>query len=483
MRSRTIGRLLGQVSTLLGGMLVIPLVLALALGEPWQPFAVAAAGAGLLGGGALLLLRDAERSLDHHSAFLAVTLSWLLASCIGSIPLLVPGGVELSTIDALFESVSGFTTTGATVLTGLDALPRSLLLWRAIMQWIGGLGMVLIGIAVLPVLGVGGMALYRAETPGPTKDKLAPRIAETARILWVLYLVLTGFGALALWLGGMTLFDALCHAMCAVATGGFSTHDASLSHWDSALIHGTTTLLMLLGGVSFVVLHRVLTRGLPWKENPELRVYLGIFAAATLIVAFDLRTSRPDEFTSAAKALQYGSFQATSILTSAGYTVGDYDAWPNTSRAVLLLLFFVGGMAGSTSGGIKVVRVILFARMAFAQFFRLVHPHGVATMKLGDRVVDDGVLSSVASFIAIWGLLIALGTALFAAYGADFVTAFAISAASLGNIGPGFGAIGPSHTYALLEPGMKVISAAWMILGRLEIYTVLVIFTPVFWRR
>ncbi len=482
MRVRTIGWLLGQVSALVGGTLLIPLVVALALGEPWQPFAAAVTVAGALGGGALLAFRRGERSLDHRSAFLAVTLSWLLACCIGAIPLRVPGGLELTAVDAIFESISGFTTTGATVLSGLDAMPRSLLLWRSIMQWIGGLGMVLIGVAVLPVLGVGGMQLYKAETPGPTKDKLAPRIAETAKLLWGIYLALTAVGALALWLGGMSVFDALCHAMCAVATGGFSTHDASLSYTNSAVLHGTMTLLMLVGGTSFAVLHRALTRGLPWSENPELRVYLGIFAAAALILTLDLRFGRSEDFGTTGVALQHATFQAASILTTSGFSVADYDLWPGASRAVLLLLFFVGGMAGSTSGGIKVVRCVLFLRLAFSQFFRLVHPHGVSTLKLGHRVVDDSVITSVASFVALWALLIGVGTVLFASQGIDLLTAASISSASLGNVGPGFGGIGPSHTYAPLEDGVKLISAAWMILGRLEIYTVLVIFTPAFWR-
>jgi trk system potassium uptake protein TrkH len=411
-----------------------------------------------------------------------VTLSWLTACVLGAIPfLLSPQGTE-TWIDAVFESVSGFTTTGASVLSQLEQRPRSLLLWRSITQWIGGMGMVLIGVAVLPVLGIGGMQLYKAEAPGPTKDKIAPRISETAKILWVLYLGLTALGVLVFWLEGMPLFDAVCHAMSAISTGGFSTHDASLGHTSSRLTHWTVTALMLLGGTSFAVLHRTLTRGLPWAENVELRAYVVIFVLAALVITIDLRLGMPEVYASNLDALEHASFQAASILTTTGFTTTDYDLWPSASHAALFLLFFMGGMAGSTAGGVKVIRVVLWLRQSLSQFFQLVHPRGVASMKLGKHLVEPAVLQSVGSFIALWTALLGLGTLLFSFFGMDLLTGFATSITTLGNVGPGFAGIGPSNTFAFLEPGAKLVAALWMILGRLEIYTVLVILTPGFWR-
>jgi trk system potassium uptake protein TrkH len=386
-------------------------------------------------------------------------------------------------VDALFESVSGFTTTGATVLSGLDGMPRSLLLWRSLTQWLGGMGIVLLGVAVFPLLGLGGMQLYRAETPGPTKDKITPRIAETARLLWMLYLGLTLASAALLWLGGMTLFDAICHAMCAISTGGFSTYDSSLDHFDSGFIHLVVTGAMLLGGMSFAVLHRALTRGISWRDSPELRLYLGIFAVATLLLAVDLRLGMPEQFANGAEALEHAAFQVASILTTTGFTTRNFDLWPPLAHAVILALFFVGGMAGSTGGGIKVVRVLITLKVAFAQFFRLVHPHGFGAIKLGNRAVEDDVILGVVGFVGMWLVLLLVGTAVISAFGSDLLTSFSAAAVTLGNIGPGFAGVGPANVYAGFSPAAKLSMVTLMVLGRLEIYTALVILTPRFWRR
>lgn len=482
MNLTTIGWLLGIVSSLLGGALVAPTALALALGEPWRPFGVAIVIAGAFGLMTSRMLRRHEQSLDHRSAFLAVALSWVVACALGSVPYLLLPDAGMSLVDAWFESASGFTTTGATVLSQLETLPRSLLLWRAMTQWIGGMGIALIGVAVLPLLGIGGMSLYKAEAPGPAKDKLVPRISETAKIIWVLYLVLTSAGVGVLWLGGMTLFDAVCHAMCAVSTGGFGTHDASIGFTSSGLIHVATTVLMLLGGTSFAVLHTTVTRGLPWGDSAELRLYVAIFLVASLVVAFDLRQGMSADFTTNLEALDHATFQVASILTTTGFTTSNYDLWPGVSHAILFLLFFVGGMAGSTAGGVKVIRILLFVRQAFAQFFYLIHPRAVRAIKLGKQVVDDAVLMSIASFLAMWAVLIALGTVLFGLLGMDLFTAFSAAATTLGNIGPAFEGLGPAHSWVLITSEAKLLATIWMILGRLEIYTVLIILMPSFWR-
>lgn len=483
MNLRTIGWLVGLLLNLVSGALLAPLLMAVVLAEPWLPFAIAIAAG--VGAGTILLsvLRSAERSLNHRSAFLAVTLAWLTACVLGSVPFLLHPALQLSITSALFESVAGFTTTGASVLSGLDALPRSVLLWRSLSQWLGGMGMVLLGVAVLPMLGVGGMSLYKAEAPGLSKDKITPRIAETAKLLWLLYLGVSVISVVLLYLGGMTLFDAVCHTMAGISTGGFSTHGASLAHYDSAYIHSVITLLMLTGGMSFAILHRALTQGISWSEHPELRLYIGIFVLATLLIALDLRTSMPDQFASASDSLEHAAFQAASILTTTGYTSWDFAAWPAFSQAILFTLFFVGGMAGSTGGGVKVIRVLLMGRFAFAQFFRLVHPHGFSAMKLGTRTVEEAVLQGVAGFIGMWIILLLIGSVLIAMTGVDPFTSLNAVAVSLGNIGPGLAGVGPSHNWETFTPLAKLTLAAFMILGRLEIYTVLVILTPGFWRR
>ena len=483
MNLRTIGWLLGLILSLISGVLLAPLGMAVALGEPWVPFASTICGG--IAVGALLLgtLRTAEKSLNHRSAFLAVTLSWVAACVLGCVPFILHPALQLSITSAVFEATAGFTTTGATVLTGLDSLPRSLLLWRSLMQWLGGMGMVLLGVAVLPMLGIGGMSLYKAEAPGLSKDKITPRIAETAKLLWLLYLSLTVIGAGLLYLGGMSLFDSVCHGMTSIATGGFSTHDSSLGYYESSYIHSVITILMLMGGMSFAILHRALTQGIRWSEHPELRVYIGIFVLATLLIAIDLRTGMPDEFTNSSESLEHAAFQAASILTSTGYTSDNFARWPPLSQAILFTLFFVGGMAGSTSGGVKVIRVLLIVRFSFAQFFRLVHPHGFSAMKLGSRTIEDTVLQSVAAFIGMWITLILIGTMLVCMTGIDLFTSLNAAAVSLGNIGPGLAGVGPSHTWEAFTPMAKLTLIGLMILGRLEIYTALVILTPGFWRR
>ncbi len=478
----TIGWIVGGMWIGLAAVLAVPLALALLLNEPWQPFALAVSAALLLGGLLQLRTRGAERSLGHREAMVTVTVVWVSICAFGAIPFAAYPEPQISLVDSLFESVSGFTTTGATVLSGLDWLPSSLLLWRSLTQWLGGMGIVIFGVAVLPILGVGGMGLFKAEAPGPTKDKMTPRIAETAKLLWVLYLGITVSACGLFYLYGMTPFDAVNHAMTAVATAGFSTHDQSLGYYDSGPIHFVATLTMLAGGTSFAILHQILTGGRSWLDRPELRAYIGIFCLATAVISADLLVHRSTSFPHLLMALEHAAFQAASILTTTGYTTADFDRWPGFSQGVLLALFFVGGMAGSTSGGLKVIRVILLARVVLMQFSRLAHPRAVAVMRLGPRTIDDEVLASSLGFIAMWLLLLAVGTIILAAGGTDLTTSLTAAAASLGNIGPAFGAAGPSHTYAPFSTGSKLVMATLMILGRLEIYTVLIVLTRRFWR-
>ena len=482
MSSTTVFALSGLVAGLVALSMAAPGVVALVLGEPWAPFAAEALLGAAVTAAAYRWLAARTLTLDHRSAFLVVTASWLFACLVGAVPFLFAPLAGLSPVDALFESVSGFTTTGATVLTGLETRPRSILLWRAMTQWLGGMGIVLIGVAVLPLLGVGGMSLYKAEAPGPTKDKLAPRISETAQILWKLYLGLTALAIVLLWLDGFTVFDSINHAMCAISTGGFSTHDASLGFTDSWLARWTTPGLMILGGTSFAVLYRSLTRGVPWRESPELRAYVALLLVGTLLIAGDLSLNMADEFPSTLEALDHAAFQTASILTTTGFVTRNYDLWPAASHGVLLIVLLIGGMAGSTAGGPKVIRVLISLRQVLAQFFYLIHPRGVIAVRLGGKTLDDAVLASVAGFMALWVALILLGTLGFAFAGMDLLTALTATATTLGNVGPAFAGVGPSGTWADLSNATKLLAAVWMILGRLEVFTVLIILAPAFWR-
>ncbi len=483
MNVRTILWLVGVVLGVVALAQTASLVTAVVLGEPWQPFAVAVGLGVALGALCLLPARGVQLSLDHRSAFMAVTLAWVSACLLGAVPFLHNESLQISAVNAVFEATSGFTTTGATVLSGLDELPRSVLLWRSLSQWMGGLGMVLLGIAVFPILGLGGMQLFKAEAPGPTKDKLTPRIAETAKLLWVLYLGLTVVHGGLLYLGDMSAFDAVCHAMTTISTAGFSTHDTSLGFYDSGYINVVTSIFMLLGGTSFAILHSSLTRGIPWADHPELRLYFGIFLLVVLLITLDLRFGSGGAYPDTAEALEHAAFQTASILSTTGFSTQNFDAWPPLSHAAILGLWFVGSMAGSTGGGVKVIRVLVLVRLAFSQFFRLVHPHGYGTIKLGGTTVDDEVMLSVLGFIGMWIVVLGLGTALLCLLGSELYTGFSAAAVTLGNIGPGFGGVGPATTYDHFEPAAKLVMSGLMILGRLEIYTALVILTPGFWRR
>jgi trk system potassium uptake protein TrkH len=475
-------RVVGIVLAVVSGASAFPLATALALEQPWIPFA-ATFGVGLALAAPLLALGlRREFSIDHRSAFLAVTSSWTSACVLGAIAFVAHPAIEGSWVDALFESTSGFTTTGATVLSGLDDLPRSVLLWRSLMHWLGGMGIVLLGVAVLPLLGVGGLALYRAETPGVSKDRLTPRVAETGKLLWILYVGFTAVNAALLYAGGLSAFDSVCHAMSTIATGGLANHDASFAGFDSGYIRGITTIFMLLGGTSFALLHRALTQGISWSREPELRAYLVVFALAASLIALDLGSGRPERFPTAADALSHAAFQSAAVLTGTGFSTDDFARWPGLSQTVLFLLFFMGGMVGSTAGGVKILRVLLVGKLSGAQFLRLVHPHAVINYKLGPRPIDDVVLRSAAGFVILWLAVVAAGALVFASYGSDPLTAVSAAAVTLGNVGPGLGGVGPANTYADFAPGAKLVMSALMLLGRLEILTVLVIFTPAFWR-
>ena len=449
-----------------------------------QPLASAMGVGVFLGGGAFFAFRDrktAKTAMSHREGMAIVALGWFSVGFFGGLPFYF-GGVFESVVDCVFESLSGFSTTGASVLIDIEAVPRSILFWRSLTHWLGGMGIIVLSLAILPFLGVGGMQLYRAEAPGPTPDKLKPRIKDTAMTLWKVYVLFSAALTVLLLFGGMDLFDALCHSFGTMATGGFSIMNASVAAYDSAYIDYVITAFMLIAGVNFA-LHYLLIKGRPGPllRDPEFRVFAVMFAVFTVIIAVTVYASA--DFENAADAFRYTSFQVASILTTTGYATADYEAWPGLAQVILVICMFVGGCAGSTSGGMKVMRVMVLTKYSYRELFRLIHPRSVSRIKMGTATVGDDVISGVWGFFILWLGLMVLGALVVAASGVDAVTSFSAALACIGNIGPGIGGVGPTDNYAWLPDTAKRALSFCMVLGRLEIYTVIVLFVPEFWRK
>ncbi len=427
-----------------------------------------------------LFVRRAHSELNIRDGFLVVSLFWTVLGGFGSLPFLLAEGIQLSLSDAVFESISGLTTTGATVITGLDELPVSILFYRQLLQWLGGIGIVVIAVAILPILGIGGMQLYRAETPGPVKDsKLTPRITGTAKALFLIYVYLTIACTVAYWLAGMSAFDAICHAFSTVAIGGFSTHDASLGYFDNANILIIASVFMLLAGINFGVHFFAwrTKRVYHYFRDSETRFYLlGVFLCAAIVVAY-LRYSNTYD---AQQSLLLGIFHTISIATTTGFAAADFSAWPAFLPVMLILMSFMGGCGGSTAGGIKVVRIMLIAKQGVRELKQLIHPSAVIPLKVGSKRVDAKVVSAVWSFFAVYMFSFLLILLALMACNMDYPTAFSATSATLNNLGPGLGDVS-AHYGDVTRPAKWILCYA-MLLGRLEIFTLLVLFTPAFWR-
>ena len=422
-----------------------------------------------------------QKEMRTRDGFIIVAMFWLVLGLSGSLPLILSVAPQMTITDAIFESISGLTTTGATVITGLDELPHSILYYRHQLQWLGGMGIIVLAVAVLPMLGIGGMQLYRAETPGPMKDnKLTPRIAETAKALWYIYFGLTIACASAYWAAGMSGFDAICHSFSTVAIGGFSTHDASIGYFDSTLIESVAIVFMLMAGVNFS-LHFLSWRSFsirPYFADAEFQVYLKVLGFVAVISMMYLYLTGTFE---AGGAVHNGIFQAVSIGTTTGFTTAEYHTWPGFLPALLLLSSFIGGCAGSTGGGMKVIRILLLFKQGMREVIRLIHPNALVPVKIGGNVLEERVVDAVWGFFSLYVGSFLVMALLLAASGLDLVTAFSAVAACMNNLGPGLGDVG-SH-YANINDPAKWILCFAMILGRLEIFTILVLLTPAFWRK
>lgn len=496
---KAVARTLGGLLMFLGVALVLPALVGLGYGESsWWTFAVAAGGTLAAGSGLWFGLgghRTAGKDLGIREGFAIVALSWFVLALVGALPFVLAG--LLSYTDAFFETISGFTTTGATILGGagnpaIEALPNSFLFWRSLAHWMGGMGIIVLTLAILPILGVGGMQLFKAEVPGPSADKLTPRVRETAKRLWMIYVGITAVEVLLL-LPAMTPFDAVNHAFATMATGGFSTENGSVGQYGSAYIDGVITAFMFLAGMNFALHYRMLRgKAITVWYDTEFRAYVGITLGATALIT--LATWQPTGWTMAAsdaafegyaslgEAVRYAAFQASAIITTTGFGTADYELWPPLAIVTVFVLFFCGGMAGSTGGGVKIIRHVLMAKNSFKEIRQLVHPRAILPTRLNGDVVADKVMRNVLSFIVLYLGLIAVGTMMMAVMGLDLLSAFGTAVSCVGNIGPAFGDFGPTENYAAI-PGLgKWILGLLMIAGRLEIFTVLILFVPDFWR-
>jgi len=421
-----------------------------------------------------------ESAISHRDGVAIVAIGWVIAGLVGALPFLFSGSIPDFT-DAYFESVSGFTTTGASILTNIETVPNAILLWRSLIQWFGGMGIIVFSIAILPFLGVGGMQLYKAEIPSPVMDKLKPRISDTAKALWKVYLLITILQILLLTVGGMPVFEAACHAFATMPTGGFSPMNASIAYYNDPYFEGVIIIFMLLAGINFS-LHYKLLKGeyRAFHRDPECRVFLIIVVVFTVAVTLDIYGAVYD---SLAGAFRYAAFQVSSIITTTGFATANFDTWPPLSKTILVLSMFLGAMAGSTGGGLKIMRIILLVKHSYKQVFHIIHPHAITAVKLGGKPVPQEILSSIWGFFVLYLGIYVVSVLVMASLGLDMISAFSSVAACIFNIGPGLGTVGPVQNYSSVPLLGKWLLTFCMLVGRLEIYTVIVLLMPEFWRK
>ena len=472
----------GKLTKFLGALMGIPCVLSLVYREPdFLPLAISVAIT-LLGG--YLIEKSCSGAKDdeirHREAFAIVSFGWVILAFFGAIPFLLAGTFP-SFIDAYFETMSGFTTTGATVLTNIESQPHGILFWRNFTQWLGGMGIIVLGIAILPKLAVGGRQLLAAELPGPSTEKLRPRIAETAKIMWGIYLLFSLSEVILLKLAGLPLFDSFIHMFSTMSTGGFSSHTSSIAFFDRARVETIITAFMFLAGGNFA-LYYYLLKGKPKAlfKDSEFRFYGFVLIAAIVLVTFNLWGATYESIWS---SFRYAAFQVVSINTTTGFTTQDFNLWPSLSRGILLLLMFIGGCAGSTAGAMKNMRILILLKKGYQELLRLARPRAVIPVRLGGRPVEERVIAGITGFFILYILLFVISSLILMKLGLDMVSSVSATAATIGNVGPGLGLVGASQNYAFLPPVAKVILTLNMLLGRLEIYTVLVLLLPSTWRK
>lgn len=483
MKLRILARFLSLIIAVISASMLFPLAWAVKdKSADVRSFVVSIAVGAVFCGVLYLLGKGADpKDMGAREAFAAVTLAWVFASLQGCLPYMVGGWIPSFT-DAYFEAMSGFTTTGSTILTNIEINPRGILMWRSQTQWLGGMGIVVLTIALLPMLGVTMTQLFKAESPGPVLEKISPRIQDMATMLWRVYVGLTVFGVLMLMCGGMSLYESICHVFTAVSTGGFSPKNASVGAYNSPWYDWTLTLVMFLSGANFSLhLLALKNRSLQSYKDPEFAIYAKIVIFSTLSIACFIYTG--GFFADVLTSLRFSAFQVVSVMTTTGFVTADYALWPPFTQMLLVMLMIIGGCAGSTSGAIKCVRLQIVGKQIAAELRRFIHPHAVVAVRLGNHTIESKMAFSAATFIVLYMLIFFLSALAVAATGADILTSFTGVAATLGNVGPGLGAVGPVENFSSQHCFAKWIYTFCMLCGRLELYTVLVLFTKDAWRR
>jgi trk system potassium uptake protein TrkH len=478
---RALLKIAGVLLAVIGTALLLPALVAVLYdeGESLRAFLWVAIPSIAAGGALAVLVPVRSRTFRIREGYLIVAASWFLASFIGALPFYISGSIP-NIFDAFFETSSGFTTTGASILPDIEALPNSMLFWRSFTHWIGGMGILVLAVALLPALGIGGQVLAKAESPGPTLSKLTPKISDTAKMFYLLYLALTVFETLLLMMGGMSLLDALIHTFGSVGTGGFSNYNVGVIHFNSAYLEGVITLFMFLSGVSYYLYFLSFRRGFgSFPKDGEFKVYFFVTAGCTLLVSVALyaygTVDTPFE------AFRHGVFQTVSIITTTGFASADFVTWPIFCQMLLFLLFFVGGCSSSTAGGIKPIRILVLGKLLKRTVGMKLHPNVVAPLKLDNHILPVEVPSGIAAYTFLYLLLFMGGGILLTLEGYDLMTCFSAAGSCLGNIGPGFGQIGPLSNYSLFSDAGTFLLSFLMIVGRLELFTVIILFTRKFW--
>ena len=489
MNIKTILNILAAMLGLTGVTMLLPALIAWGYNEPDLVGHLKSSAICVLIGLPVWFFTRKNRSLNNKDGFAIVTLAWLLVALAGAQPFYLTGAIPNFT-DAWFESMSGVTTTGATIIgnietlpnlvNGIESLPHGVLFWRSFIQWIGGMGIIVFTIAILPLLGVGGVQLFKAEVPGPVADKIRPRINQTAKILWMVYVGFTVLQVLLLGLAGMPWFDSVCHAFTTMPTGGFSTQNASIAAYSNPLIHYIIIFFMFVAGVNFTLHFRAITGNYKVHlKDYEFRVYLSIICIATLLIFFNISSANSDW---SHNSFLISLFESLAMLTGTGYANADYELWPFFSQHILLIIMFFGAMGGSTSGGMKITRIILLIKYAATETRRMLHARAIIPIRIGDRFISDEVVRNTLGFSLIYLSIFVLTSFVLTAFNLDLLSAIGASASAIGNVGPAFGAFGPTDNYALLHPIGKWMLTICMLLGRLEIFTIMVLFSRTFWK-
>lgn len=478
MNYKIILKVLGYILIIIALGMVPPIMISLSNTQSdLFPFIISALITGITGF-ILTKIKITKTKIKAKEGLAIVTLGWLFASIFGALPFYISGSVP-SYIDALFETVSGFTTTGATIINDIEVLPMGILFWRSFTHWIGGMGILVVAVAVLPMMGAGGFHVFKAESPGPIADKIVPRIKDTAKILYVTYLIITLVEFILLMIGGMSPFESIIHTFGTLGTGGFSTRNGSVGAFNSSYIFIVISIFMIMSGTNFSLYYDCY-KG-KWRDvlkNSELRFYIGIIVVSVTAITIDMHIHLYHDLF---ESFKHSLFQVSSLMTTTGYTTFDYEQWTAFSKSILFMLMFVGGCAGSTGGSIKVVRILALIKLIKRELIKILHPRAIVSVKFDGKPVSEDTLLNISSFFMLYMLIFIFGSIIISFEGISFIGASSAVAATLGNIGPGFDFVGPTHTYSDFSAPSKLLLSFFMLLGRLELFTVIALLTPKFW--